>query len=416
MAWVVCFAIWTLFSVIGIKIKENLGLTNAEFGVLIATPVLTGAVSRLFLGMLADQYGGRIIAVVVMLLAATSSWLLASASTYQMYLAAALGIGLAGGYFAIGVAYVSRWTDKEKQGTSLGIFGFGQSGAAITSFFAPMLLVAYGWADVAKIYAMVVVVFAAIFWFTTEDEPGLQNRKNLKRTSFLDQFTPLGKLQVWRFAVYYFFVFGAFVALTLWLPRYYMGVYNLNIETAGILTTIFTLPAGIFRAVGGILSDKIGARKVMYITFITCVICTFILSYPPTTYTIHGINHDINFQLSMGLASFVAFTGILSVFMSFGMAAVYKHIPVYYPLHVGSVGGVVGFIGGLGGFFLPIIFGVLNDLIGIWTSCFMLLFMLVAIALVWMHITIMLMEKKQNPALRGPKFLPELQETEQAIS
>ena len=103
-------------------------------------------------------------------------------------------------------------------------------------------------------------------------------------------------------------------------------------------------------------------------------------------------------------------TIVLGFFMSLGKAAVYKHIPVHYPDYVGSVGGTVGLIGGLGGFVLPIAFWIMNDLIGVWTACFMLLFVLVAIALTWMHFTILRVERKQLPELRGPKYLPELGE------
>ena len=160
----------------------------------------------------------------------------------------------------------------------------------------------------------------------------------------------------------------------------------------------------------GWMSDKYGARKVMYWTFTVCIICCFILSYPATDYIVHGINgEDIAFSTRLGVVPFTIIIFVLGLFMSFGKAAVYKHIPVYYPDNVGSVAGIVGLIGGLGGFVLPLCFGILNDLTNIWTSCFMLLFVLVSIALTWMHFAIMLMEKEQHPELRGPKFLPELE-------
>ena len=188
------------------------------------------------------------------------------------------------------------------------------------------------------------------------------------------QLEPLRNLQVWRFALYYFFVFGGFVALALWLPRYLIGVYDLDIETAGMLAAAYSVPASLFRAYGGHLSDRYGARTVMYWTFGVSLVCLFMLSYPDTDYIIHGIQGPITFSTSMGLIPFVVTIFVLGFFMSLGKAAVYKHIPVYYPDHVGAVGGLVGMIGGLGGFVLPIAFGVMNDLTGVWTSCFMLLF------------------------------------------
>jgi NNP family nitrate/nitrite transporter-like MFS transporter len=203
---------------------------------------------------------------------------------------------------------------------------------------------------------------------------------------------PLKNLQVWRFALYYFFVFGGYVALSLWLPRYLIGVYGLSITSAGMLAAAYSIPASLFRIYGGVLSDKHGARRVMYWTFGVSVLACFVLSYPPTQYVVKGITGPISFTLEMGLVPFVAVIFVLGFFMSLGKAAVYKHIPVYYPKNVGAVGGLVGMIGGLGGFVLPIAFGALNDLTGLWTSCFMLLFVLVSGALLWMHLSVRHME------------------------
>jgi NNP family nitrate/nitrite transporter-like MFS transporter len=411
IAFTVCFAVWTIFSIIGIKIKQNLGLNDSEFGLLIATPVLTGSLSRIFLGIWTDQFGGRIVYFLLMITTSIAVWLLSTVSTYPMYLLAALGVGLAGGSFAVGIAYVSRWFEAAKQGTALGIFGMGNVGAAITNFGAPFLLVAYGWENVARIYAAILFTTALIFWFTTEEDPVTKARKERgeKVRPALMQLSPLKHLRVWRFATYYFFVFGGYVALALWLPRYYMGAYGLEIGTAGMLAATYALPGSVFRALGGWMSDKIGARRVMYITFIGSLACLFFMSYPATDYIVHGIEGPIKFTLAIGLVPFVILTIILGFLMSLGKAAVYKHIPVYYPDHVGSVGGLVGMIGGLGGFVLPICFGVMNDLIGVWTSCFMLLFAIVAISLVWMHVSIIMATRKAHPELAtSSQDLPEI--------
>lgn len=412
LAFTVCFAVWTIFSIIGIKIKAELGLNDTEFGLLVATPVLTGSLSRLFLGIWADQYGGRIVYTAQMLLTAVGAYLLTMATTYPMFLVAALGVGLAGGSFAVGITYVSKWYDTEHQGTALGIFGMGNVGAAVTNFGAPILLVALGgaWQSVAEFYAIFLAVTAVVFFLSTKDDPYLAARRaqGIKHDPFLKQLEPLKRLQVWRFSLYYFFVFGAYVALALWLPRYYVGAYDLPLATAGMLAACYALPGSIFRALGGWLSDKFGARTVMYWTFIACIICTFILSYPATTYTVAGIQGPLEFHMAIPLELFVTITIVLGFFMSLGKAAVYKHIPVYYPDHVGSVGGMVGMIGGLGGFFLPVAFGFMNDAIGVWTSCFMLLTVLISIALVWMHFSIRNLEREFNPELRGPHHLPEL--------
>ena len=412
LAFTVCFAVWTIFSIIGVRIKQDLGLSDTEFGLLAGTPILTGSLSRIFLGIWTDQYGGRIVYFFTMVLAAIATFLLSYATTYEMMLLAALGVGLAGGSFAVGIAYVSKWYPKEKQGTALGIFGAGNVGAAVTKFCAPFVLVAFGWTTVAQVWAIVLLVMAVVFWFTTDDDPQLKARREagVKAPSAWMELEPLRNLQVWRFSLYYFFVFGAFVALALWLPRYLIGVYQLDITTAGMLAAFYSIPASIFRAYGGHLSDKYGARAVMYWTFGVSVLATFMLSYPDTDYVIHGIQGPISFSTSMGLVPFVVLIFVLGFFMSLGKAAVYKHIPVYYPEHVGAVGGLVGLIGGLGGFVLPIAFGVMLDLTGVWTSCFMLLFAIVAVSLIWMHFSIRQMERSALPAeLASLPHLPEMQ-------
>ncbi|MEE4239137.1 MAG: MFS transporter, partial [Anderseniella sp.] len=222
---------------------------------------------------------------------------------------------------------------------------------------------------------------------------------------------PLAKVQVWRLSLYYFFVFGAFVALALWMPHYLIDVYGVDVKTAGMAAASFSLSASLFRAYGGHLSDKFGARAVMYWTFGFSMLFLFMLSYPPTDYIIAGKEGPIAFSTSMGFWPFIAVLFALGFFMSLGKAAVFKHIPVYYPHHVGAVGGLVGMIGGLGGFILPIAFGALLDLTGIYTSCFALLFGLVASALGWMHLSIRVMERKAHGEVldRLPQ-LPEMQE------
>jgi NNP family nitrate/nitrite transporter-like MFS transporter len=409
LAFTACFAVWTIFAIIGIQIKKDLGLSDTEFGLLVGTPILTGSLVRLMLGIWADQYGGRVVYTLVMLSAALMTFLLTFAYDYTTFLLAALGVGIAGGSFSVGIAYVAKWFPKNQQGTALGIFGAGNVGAAVTKFAAPVIMVAYGWETVAIVWAIGLAIMAVVFFLTTKDDPDLARRRatGAKPEPLSAMLEPLKNVQVWRFSLYYFFVFGAFVALALWLPRYLIGVYGVDVATAGMIGAMYSIPASVFRAYGGHLSDKYGARRVMYWTFMVSVVCTFILSYPPTVYVVEGIRGPVEFTTRMGVGGFIVVTFVLGFFMSLGKAAVYKHIPVYYPDRVGSVGGVVGLIGGLGGFVLPITFGVLNDWLGVWTSCFMLMFLIVSVSLIWMHGAIRLMERAQHPALRHPADLPE---------
>ncbi|MER9654181.1 NarK/NasA family nitrate transporter [Mesorhizobium sp. M0152] len=405
IAFTVCFAVWTIFSIIGIRIKQELGLNETEFGLLVGTPILTGSLVRMLLGIWTDRFGGRLVYTATMLAAAVATFLLAYAHTYGQMLIAALGVGLAGGSFAVGVAYVSRFFPAGRQGTALGIFGVGNVGAAVTKFLAPFVLLSWGWQSVAQIWAAALIIMAVVFWFTTGDDPVIRERRAGKAAparSFWQEFAPLKNLQVWRFAFYYFFAFGAFVALSLWLPRYLIGVYGFGIATAGMIGAAYSIPASVFRAYGGVLSDRIGARTVLYWTFAVSIVATLVLSLPPTDYVVHGITGPIAFHFAIGPVAFIAVASALGFFMSLGKAAVYKHIPAYYPGSVGAVGGVVGMIGGLGGFVLPIAFGALNDLTGVWSSCFMLLFVIVAACFAWMHFSIRRMERAASaeaPAL-----------------
>lgn len=386
-AFTVCFAVWTIFSIIGVRIKQELGLSESEFGLLIGTPILTGSLVRVILGVWTSRYGGRLVYTLTMVLAAIATFLLSYAHTYSQMLIAGLGVGLAGGSFAVGVAYVSPFFRAEKQGTALGIFGAGNIGAAVTKFLAPFVLVAWGWQAVAEIWAACLVLMAIIFWFTTSDDPAFLARKGkaVAPRSMAEEFAPLKNLQVWRFSLYYFFAFGGFVALSLWLPRYLVGAYGFQLGTAGMIAAAYSIPGSIFRAYGGVLSDRKGARAVMYAVLAVSAVATLVLSLPAGSV--------------ISPAAFIVVIFVLGFFMSLGKAAVYKHIPAYYPNNVGSVGGVVGMIGGLGGFILPIAFGALKDATGSWSSCFMMLFAIVAVSLVWMHVSIRQIQRRESAAL-----------------
>jgi len=391
-AFTICFAVWTIFAIIGIRIKQELGLSETEFGLLVGTPVLTGSVVRILLGIWTERYGGRLVYTLTMLAAAVATFLLSYATTYMQMLIAGLGVGLAGGSFAVGVAYVSPFFPPEKQGTALGIFGAGNVGAAVTKFAAPFVLIAWGWQAVAEIWALVLAAMAIVFWFTTTDDPAFRARRDrgVASRSLLQEFAPLKNVQVWRFSLYYFFAFGGFVALSLWLPRYLVGAYGFNLEVGGMVAAAYSIPGSVFRAFGGVLSDKKGARSVMYAMLAVSAVATLVLSLPAVTPT--------SSAFGITPAVFIVVIFVLGFFMSLGKAAVFKHIPAYYPESIGAVGGIVGMMGGLGGFILPIVFGLLKDITGLWSSCFLLLFAIVAISLVWMHLSVRQLERRGSSA------------------
>lgn len=413
LAFTICFAVWTLHAIVGIRIRDELALTDTQFGLLIGTPILIGSVLRVPMGVLADRYGGRRTFAAAMVLASVATFLAPLADTYAGHLVAAMGIGLAGSVFPAGAAYVATFYTEDRESTAADLFGLGNVGATLTAILAPFVLVAAGWGALARGWAAALLLAAVLLLSVTcgSRDARVRRRQAASATRIRKDFAVLQNPQVWRFALYYFFFFGGFVALALWLPQYLMRVYGLELRAAGALSAFYSLPAAVFGFYGGRLSERYGVRSVMYWAFGLSVFCAFLLSYPPTTYTIEGLRGPITFSTSMGLVPFLVTLSVLGFFMGLGKGAVFRLIPIYYPDHVGAVGGLVGAIGGLGGFFLPLAFGALNDLTGVWTSGFALLFVLVTTALVWMTVAIRQMERvAAGRGVTAP--LPELPELE----
>ena len=383
-AFTVCFAVWMMFGVIGIPIKKALNLNATQFGLLTAMPVLTGSLIRVPLGMWTDKYGGRPVFFFLMLSTVIPLWLITYATEYWHFLVLGLFVGLAGGSFSVGTPYVARWFKKEQQGFAMGIFGAGNSGAAVNKFIAPALVVAFGWTIVPRVYAVAMLVTALIFWMFTYSDP-----KHLvdSRITWRQQLQALKDPTVWKYCQYYSIVFGGYVALSLWMVQYYVGEFGLDIRVAALLAACFSLPGGVLRAIGGWLSDKWGAHKLTWWVLWVSWICLFLLSYPTTSYTVATINGPYTFTLAHNVWTFTALMAVIGVAWAFGKASVFKYISDEYPHNIGVISGVVGLAGGLGGFLLPIMFGALQDLTGIRSSCFMLMYGVVWISLIWMYRT-----------------------------
>jgi NNP family nitrate/nitrite transporter-like MFS transporter len=474
LAFTVCFACWMLNGVLVTFLVEHgvFRLTESQIGWLIGIPVLTGSIVRLPIGILTDKYGGRIVFGALMLVSAVPMYLLSYADSYASFLVASLGFGLAGGSFAVGIAYTSVWFSKERQGTALGVFGAGNAGSAVTSMLAPVVLLKLtanathldGWRTLPKIYAAGLVAMTVVFFlFTHSKKVDDSNVAGLGA-----RLAPLKNVRVWRFGLYYFLVFGGFVALSQWLIPYYVNAYAMSVAAAGMMASIFSLPSGLIRALGGWMSDHFGARRVMYWVLGSCLLCCALLIVPrmevelpgkgvmaarsgvvksvspeqvvvgERVYKLHssepgwrdvatdgmlvlptkafwqtpavkagdkvqkrqllaaGVTH-IHFQANVWI--FTALVFIVGFMMGIGKAAVYRHIPDYFPKAVGVVGGVVGVVGGLGGFFSPIMFGYLLERTGIWTTSWMFLALVSAVCLVWMHLVIQRMMRQQTPEL-----------------
>lgn len=285
VTFTLCFAVWMLNGVLVTYLVEH-GIfewSYGQVGWLIGAPVLTGAVMRLPAGILTDKYGGKPIMIGVLLLCALLLAVLPFATGFWTFLLCSLGFGIAGASFAVGIAYTSLWYPKNWQGTALGIFGAGNAGAAITTLVAPTLLQIFtndganldGWRMLPWLYAGIMASMAVIFFLLARHKKSTDGEKTLRE--FLE---PLKNVIVWRFGLYYFLVFGCFVAFAQWLVPYFVNSYYLPLATAGFLASAFSFPSGVIRALGGWMSDIFGARKVMYWVLGASVIISLFLIFP----------------------------------------------------------------------------------------------------------------------------------------
>jgi len=384
VAFTICFAIWMMFAVIGIPLKTSLGLNETQFGLLVATPVLTGSLVRLPLGMLTDKVGGRIVFFVLMLACVVPIWLIGEATKFWHFLVLGLFVGLAGGSFSVGIAYVARWFSKGRQGFAMGIFGAGNSGAALTKFVAPTLVVAYGWQMVPKVYAAAMLVTALLFWFLSYQD---EAHKVDSSVTVKHQLAALKDPRVWKYCQYYSIVFGGYVALALWMTKYYITEYGFDIKIAALLAACFSLPGGVLRAFGGWLSDRFGAHPVTWWVMLISWVCLFFMSYPQTDLVIKTVHGDMALHIGLNWWMFTILLFVMGVAWAFGKASVFKYISDEYPHNIGVISGIVGLVGGLGGFVLPIMFGALVDFTGVNSSVFMLLWGVTLVSLVWMYWT-----------------------------
>ncbi len=470
LAFTVCFAAWMLNGVLVTFLAANqvFDWGPVEIGWLMGLPVLTGAIFRLPAGILTDKYGGKPVYGTLLLLCAVPMYLLSYSDSFIWYALCSAGFGLAGVSFSIGIAFSSVWYPKKNQGFALGIFGAGNAGAALTTLFAPTVLNNItdnganvdAWRQLPVFYAAILAGMGVLFFLTTTNKKPAVQVETMR-----EMLEPLKDVRVWRFGLYYFLVFGCFVAFSQWLVPYFLNVYTVSLVTAGLLASAFSLPSGVIRALGGWMSDVMGARAVMYWVLGLSVAISFMLVIPkmeiyspgqgilavragtvtevseslvvvdgkryqleaqdrsfegldekvlvfPTKMTwqepavevgqvvqrrelvAKGVT-KIYFQANVWIFAF--FVVVLGSVWGIGKAAVYKHIPDYYPEQVGVVGGMVGVIGGLGGFVCPIIFGYLLEGTGLWTSCWMFMWVISVICLFWMHNVIQHMEQKERP-------------------
>jgi len=356
LGFTVMFAVWVMFAIIGLPMRKQFGLNDAQFTLLSALPVLTGSLLRLPGGILADRYGGKRPFLILMVLAALASLAVAYAPGYGLLLWLAPLVGLAGVSFAVGSAWIAQWVDGGNRGLALGTFGAGNAGASITKLGAPLLIAAVpataagafvpgGWRVVPFLFAGLLLLSALfIAAYAPADSGKVRAPRPLSRW-----LAPLKATQVWRFGLYYVVFFGAYVALSLYLPKYYVDHYKVPLVQAGLLTALFIFPASLLRPLGGYLSDRFGARGTTVGAF-----ALMLLALVPLAVT-----------ADFALTPFLLLTLIVGVGMGIGKASTYKLVSNHFPSEMGVVGGLVGLLGGLGGFFLPLMFSFLKTHSGV---------------------------------------------------
>jgi NNP family nitrate/nitrite transporter-like MFS transporter len=394
------FAVWLMFGVLGVPIQKEMGLTDVQLAWLGAAAVLAGAFPRLMFGVWADKYGGRRMMTGLMLFAAVPTYLVTRATSYEELFALALLFGLAGNAFTVGIAWNAAWFPKSQQGLALGVFGAGNVGASVTKLifglFGAVLLTAIpasglfgglipgGWRFYPALYSVLLVGMAVATWFLSPKP----DHTPAKGRAYRDIFAPLGYARVWEYSLQYVVVFGAYVALSLVLPKYYVANYGGELRAAfgipegpdgavavlraaSLLTTLYIFPASLLRPLGGWLSDKYGPVGVLWGVFATMILSGALLSVP----------------LGLGVWAFTALVVVLGCGMGVGKAATYKLIPDHFPRDVGAVGGLVGMLGALGGFVLPPAWAYLKDGTGMPQSTFAVLTGLTAVSAGWFFVS-----------------------------
>ena len=359
-AFAVSFAVWGLIAALAPTFTQIYNLSATEKSLLIAIPVLLGSIGRIFAGMAADRFGGRVVFSALLIFSAIPAVAIAFSTSFAQLLVFGLLLGVAGTTFPVGVGFASKWFSKEKQGTALGIYGAGNVGQSIAVFFAPVLALWFGdWRTVFFVFAAITLIWGFVFYFLARDAAGGAQPKTLaENLSVLKR-----SKTAWILSLFYFLTFGGFVALALYLPTFLREIFNLSATDAGARTAGFVLLATLMRPVGGILADKIGGAKVLMVVFAAIAALSLLLSF--TTIVLFTIG-------ALGCAAA----------LGLGNGAVFKLVPQYFPNETATVTGLVGAFGGLGGFFPPLELGFVKEATGSYTIGFVLLslFALVCLA------------------------------------
>jgi NNP family nitrate/nitrite transporter-like MFS transporter len=364
-AFTACFFAWSLFGPLGPTLQDHLHLTDFQLAVVVAIPVVLGSVLRIPLGILTDRYGGRLVFTVLMAYTVIPLVLLALFhNSFGSVVLLGLFLGVTGASFAVGVPFVSGWYQKQRQGFALGVYGMGMGGTVIAALTAPKMAKHWGLAAPFWVAAGLIVATTIIFWLLARDAS-----RGATTTGRLSFTAPLGvfkrSAQAWALTLFYFLAFGGFVAMYLYLPKLLTGVYHFSKTDAGYRAAGFAFLAVLARPTGGLLSDRVGAERVLRICFISTIVLAVGLA---VTY-----RHIVPLTICCLT---------VAVALGLGTGAVFKLVPRWFPEEVGAVTGVVGAAGGLGGFFPPLVMALVKSLTGSYTLGFALLALVAVLCLI----------------------------------
>ena len=350
ISFTVCFAGWGLISAFAPRFRDLFHLSASQTALLVAVPVILGALARIPMGMLTDRFGGRLVFSGLMAGVAVPIALVPFAGSFAGLLATAFFLGVAGSSFAVGVGYVSRWTPPEQQGSALGVYGLGNIGQSAAVFLGPLVAVSLGWEAVFYGTAGLLLLWTAVFAVSARNAPVSTRPQTLGE---MIQVLTRERL-AWALSLFYFLTFGGFVAFSIYLPVLLRSDFGLGAVDAGFRAAGFVVLATCLRPVGGWLSDKIGGARVLAAVFPALVPFAMLLAWPSIV------------PFSVGALGCASLLGL-------GNGAVFKLVPQYFPREAGTVTGLVGAMGGLGGFFPPLLLGFFRDHLGaIWPGFLLL--------------------------------------------
>jgi len=342
LAFGLSFAVWSLLSPLAPQFQKTLQLSDTQTGILLAVPVLLGSLARVPMGLLTDRFGGRRVFTALLLFNMIPVVFMGMVSSYGMLLFWGFWLGLAGSSFAIGIPFVSRWFPPERQGTALGIYGMGNIGTALAAYSVPWIAASFGWPYAFWVFAPILAVSALLFWLLAEDAPGPSAARSLSDSLAVIRREKLS----WLFSLFYFVTFGGFVAFSVFLPKLLVDWFSLEKTDAGLRTAGFVVLATAMRPLGGYLADRLGGARVLVMVFAVVPLLALVLA-------IEALGPSL-WPVTVAL---LATAGLLGL----GNGAVFKLVAQYFPRNTGVVTGVVGAAGGLGGFFPPMIMGLVRD-------------------------------------------------------